>query len=172
MLFTEVIKSRYSVRKFDARPVEPEKIGAILEAARIAPTAVNKQPQRILVLEAQEDMQTLAQCTKYAFDAPAALIVACKEDAAWVRPYDKKNSGVIDASIAGTYIMLAIRDLGLGTCWVGMFDPQAVREKFNFPPDYRPVAVFPFGYPAADSTPSAKHDQRLPLEALVSYKKF
>lgn len=172
MEFSEVIKSRYSVRKYDSRPVEPDKLQYILELARLAPTAVNKQPQRLLVLQSPDDMAKLAECTRYTFDAPAAIVVAFQEDSAWVRPQDKENSGIIDASIVGTYIMLAIRDLDLGTCWVGHFDPDALRKKFNFPANVRPAAIFPLGYPARDAQPSGLHDKRLPLEDTVFYNRF
>lgn len=172
MEFMEVVKQRYSVRKFDSRPVDPELIQIILETARMAPTAVNRQPQRLLVLQSPDDMEKLAQCTKYTFGAPAAIIVGVDESAAWVRPYDQDNSGVVDASIVATHIMLAIRNLDLGSCWVGHFDPAAIRTKFNFPPSVKPVAVFPFGYPAADCQPGSRHFERLPIADLVWYNTF
>lgn len=172
MEFSEVVRSRYSVRKFDSRPIEPDKLQYILELARLVPTAVNYQPQRILVLQAPEDMAKLAKCTKYTFDAPAAIIVAADEKKAWVNPLDNSNSGIVDATIVATHIMLCLRDLDLGACWVGFFDPKAVCENFNFPDGVKPVAIFPIGYPAADSKPSAKHSMRLPLSDTVFYNHF
>lgn len=172
MDFEEVLKRRYSVRQFDSRPVEEDKIIQILELERLAPTAVNNQPQRILVLKSPEDMTALAECTKYVFGAPAAFIVATDESKAWVRPYDQANFALVDGCIAATYIMLAIEALGLGTCWVGHFDPARVREKFKFPSSLQPVAIFPFGYPAQDAKPSSRHDSRLPLEETVFYGHF
>lgn len=172
MEFFEVINRRYSVRKFDSRPVEDDKIQKILETARLAPSAVNRQPVRMLVLRTHEDMARLAKCTTFTFHAPAAVIVAADQDKAWVRPFDKENSSLIDASIVGTYIMLTICDLDLGTCWVGHFDPDAVKRKFNFPAGMIPVAIFPFGYPAQDSEPSAKHSQRLGLAELARDSSF
>lgn len=172
MEFSEVLARRYSVRKFASRPVEPEKIRLILEAARSAPTAVDRQPQRIVVLQSPQEMAKLALCTKYTFGAPAALIVGCAEDKAWVRPFDNENAGVIDASIVGTFLMLAICDQDLGTCWVGHFDPAELRSQFRFPDNVRPVAVFPFGYPAEDAAPSRLHGERLPLEDTVRYGTF
>lgn len=172
MEFFEVMHKRYSVRKFDPRPVEEAKIRKILETARLAPTAVNKQPERMLVLQSPADMEKLAKCTKYTFNAPAAIVVCADMDKAWVRPHDKDNSYVIDASIVSTYIMLTICDLDLGTCWVGHFDPAAIAAEFNLPANIKPVAVFPFGYPAKDSAPSGNHAQRLPLDELVRYNSF
>lgn len=172
MEFLDLIRQRYSVRKFEERPVGADIIKIILEAAREAPTAVNKQPQRILLIQSPSDMEKLSRCTKYTFGAPYAFIVCTDESQAWERPDDKENSGIIDASIVATYIMLAIANLNLGTCWVGRFNPHAIKENFNLPENVRPVAIFPFGYPAKDSAPSEKHNFRLPLTDFVKYGSF
>lgn len=172
MEYRQLIRERYSVRKFSDQPVEDSQVAAILNAARTAPTAVNKQPQRILVLRNAESMAKLKDCTPYTFNAPVALIVCCRKDEAWVRPYDGDNSGVIDAAIVGTHIMLAAHDLGLGSTWVGHFDPTALRRSFNFPDNIEPVAIFPIGRPAPDAKPSPRHHSRRPLEETVVYDSF
>ena len=172
MEFSQLIKDRYSVRKFSTQPVEESKIAAILEAARVAPTAVNKQPQRILVLRSPESMKKLEDCTPYTFGAPMAIAVCCRLDEAWVRPYDSYNSGVIDAAVVGTHIMLAMHDLGLGSTWVGHFDTAAFRQKYNLPDTVEPVVVFPIGYLAPDAKPAHLHAKRRPLEETVVYESF
>jgi len=172
MEYSQLIKERYSVRKLDSRPVEEEKIAAILEAARVSPTAVNKQPQRILVLRDAKSMEKLKECTPYTFNAPMALAVCCNRDEAWVRPYDNYNSGVIDASVIGTHIMLAIHDLGLGSTWVGHFDPVMFRKLYNLPDNIEPVVIFPIGYLAPEAKPAHLHEKRRPLEETVVYESF
>lgn len=172
MEFFDVIHKRYSVRKFDSRPVEQAKIQTILETARLAPTAVDKQPERMLILQSPMDMEKLAKCTKYTFGAPCAIVVCADMSKAWVRPYDNDNSGVVDASIVGAYIMLTVCALELGACWVGHFDPAAIAREFNLPSEVKPVAVFPIGYPAADSKPASLHSQRLPLADLTRFDTF
>lgn len=172
MEFEKLVRERYSVRKFNDRPVSEADLSAILEAARVAPTAVNKQPFRLLVLNTPESMEKLAQCTKYTFGAPLAIIVCAQADEAWVRPFDQDNSAVVDAAIVGTHIMLAAHDRGLGSTWVGFFDPAAVRRHFNVPAGVAPVAVFPIGHPAPDAAPSPKHAQRRELAELARYKSF
>jgi len=167
-----LIKERYSVRKFSTKPVEQDKVVAILEAARAAPTACNNQPQRILVLQGTENMEKLKACTECTFDAPMALAVCCNMGEAWVRSYDNYNGGIIDASIVGTHIMLAVHDLGLGSTWVGYFDPAVFRKSFNLPANIEPVALFPIGYIAADAKPSHLHTKRRPLEETVVYNSF
>ena len=172
MEFDKLVRERYSVRKFSADPVSEADLAAILEAARVAPTAVNKQPFRLLVLKTAESMAKLAQCTKYTFGAPAALIVCARADEAWVRPFDQDNSAVVDAAIVGTHIMLAAHDRGLGSTWVGFFDPAAVRAQFRLPAELEPVAVFPIGHPAPDAAPAPQHAKRRDLAELVREEHF
>ena len=172
MKYSDLIKKRYSVRKFSVKPVEQNKVAAILEAARVAPTACNNQPQRILVLQGAENMEKLKECTLCTFDAPMAMAVCCNMSEAWVRDYDNYNSGIIDASIVGTHIMLAVHDLGLGSTWVGYFDPAVFRKNFNLPDDIEPVALFPIGYPASDAEPAHPYSKRRPLEETVLYDSF
>jgi len=172
MEYSSLIEQRYSVRKFSDQPVEDKDVQAILEAARLAPTAVNKQPQRILVLQGEESMEKLKTCTPYTFHAPMALAVCCHTGEAWIRPYDNYNSGIIDAAIVGTHIMLAVHNLGLGSTWVGHFDPVEFRKIFNLPDTMEPVAVFPIGHPAPDARPAPQHAKRRPLEETVVYNRF
>ena len=168
MEFNEVITTRYSVRKFQTRPLGREMVLRVLEAARAAPTAVNRQPWRILAIAGEREMEKLAQCTRYTFGALAALIVGFLPEKAWVRSYDGHNAGIVDASIVATSLMLAIHNLGLGTCWVGSFDPQKLLELFE--PGFEPAAILPIGWPDEHSTPSAKHFERLPLHETVTWK--
>lgn len=172
MEFLQLIKDRYSVRKISNEPVDEAKVTAILEAARVAPTAVNKQPFRILVLRDAKSMEKLKSCTPYTFDAPMALVVCECKDEAWVRPYDNYNSGVIDAAVIGTHIMLAVHDLGLGTTWVGHFDPVALKAAYNLPNTMEPVVVFPIGHLAPEAKPAHLHEKRRPLSETVVYESF
>lgn len=165
----ELFIERHSVRKFSDKKVEKEKIRAILEAGRVAPTAVNFQPQRIYVLESEESLLKLKDCTKFHFDAPVAFLVCYDNTVSWKRSYDNKDMGEVDASIVATQMMLEITNLGLGTTWVGHFDPSAVIEKFNLQDNIKPVAIFPIGYPAEDSAPNPRHYERLDLSETVKF---
>lgn len=172
MNFLELVKKRYSVRSFSSKKVEQEKVDLILETARVAPTACNKQPQRILVLDNEESLTKLKDCTPYHFDAPLAFLICYDENSSWVRRYDNQNEGKIDASIVTTQMMLEISELGLGSTWVGSFDPQKVKETFKLPQSFIPVAILPVGYPSIDANPSAMHDSRLELGKTVFYNSF
>ena len=166
--FLSLARDRYSCRAFTEKPVEPEKINALLEAAVAAPTAVDKQPWHAWVFETPEAVQRLAACTRFHFGARVIIAVGAKADEAWVRKYDGRNFADVDASIVATHIMLAAHDLGLGTTWVGHFDAPAVKEAFPETADYDLVALFPLGYPAPDGGPSAQHDKRKDVADLVT----
>lgn len=124
MNFAELSAQRYSLRKFSDRPVEDALLQQVLEAGRNAPTAHNNQPQRIFVLQSPEAMAKADACMGCHFHPPVLLAVAYDPAEAWNREDDGKNHGEIDATIAVTQMMLQAADLGLGTTYVGMFDPE------------------------------------------------
>ena len=173
MAFSDLVKQRYSVRKYDSRPIEAEKLDAILEAGRLAPTAVNYQPQRILVLRSAQAMEKLRGCTRCHFGAPMAMLICCNTEECWKRTrYDGRSCGEIDAAIVTTHMMLAAADLGLGSTWVMYFDPDAVRREFHIPDHIDPVALLVMGYPAPDAAPLHLHSEYRPQEDVVLYDSF
>ena len=169
MEFLQLSEARYSLRKFSDRPVEAEKLAAILEAGRNAPTAHNLQPQRIFVLRSPEALEKADACTAAHFHPPVILVVAYDPEAAWKRETDGKNHGEIDASIAATQMMLEAADLGLGTTYVGMFEPEKLLAAFPEMAGLCPIAMLPLGYPAEGAHPARLHAQRKPMEELVKY---
>lgn len=170
MSFLELAKKRCSIRKFKKDKVEKEKIDQILEAGRLAPTAVNKQPQRIVVIDNLQVAEKLKEVTPYTFSAPIFIVVCYDKTACWVRPYDEHLSGEVDASIAATHMMLMIKEIGLDTTWVGHFEPDKLAKLLELGENMVPVALFPVGYAAEDAKPSHLHEKRLPIEELVRYK--
>jgi len=172
MNFNDLAAKRYSVRLFAEKEVEKDKLEYVLRAGQLAPTAVNYQPQRILVIKDRQARARLRECTQYHFNAPVSLLVCSHNEKAWNRPFDGKNSGEIDCSIVTTQMMLAAADIGLGTTWIMYFDPAKIREAFNIPPSLEPVALLVMGYPAEDAVPGPKHAQRKPLEETVFYNTF
>ena len=149
MDFAKLAAERYSLRKFSDRPVEAEKLSAVLEAGRNAPTAHNLQPQRIFVLQSSEALEKVDGCTGAHFHPPVMLLVAYDPEAAWKREDDGKNHGEIDAAIAVTQMML-----------------QAAFPELA---GLTPIALLPMGYPAEGAHPSRLHTDRKPLEELVRY---
>jgi nitroreductase len=172
MDFLTLAKERYSTRKFSEKKVEQETLHLILEAGRLAPTAVNYQPQRILVIENNDALTKLKACTPYHFNAPLALLICYDINASWTRPDDQKNMGVVDASIVTTHMHLQAAALGLGSTWVGHFNPEKIKQAFDLPDFLIPVAILPIGYPREDSRPHPLHNKRNPIDASVFYNSF
>lgn len=172
MNFSQLAGERFSCRKFKEQSVEQDKIDIILKSALVAPTAVNKQPQRILVLTDKEKLNKLNNCTKYGFDAPLCFIVCYDKSKAYNRGYDGKNSAEIDASIVTTHMMLQAQDIGLGTTWVMAFNPEKVREHFNIPSELEILALLPTGYPADDVSVNPLHSKFIDMDEMVSYNEF
>lgn len=167
MDFQSVLNERYSVRKFSSQKVEQQKIDAILEAARIAPTAKNNQPQRIFVMQSDEALQKFKQCTKCHFDAPLGFVVCYDKRESWKSVFGGHEFGDVDASIVTTYMMLEAQNQGLGTTWVGLFDPQNVGNILGLDENLVPVALLPTGYASDDCEPGPRHGDRKPLSDTV-----
>lgn len=159
MTFSELIKERFSVRSYQDRPVEPEKISAILEAARVAPTAHNNQPQRIYIAQSREAREKLAAICKCTFSAPVIFVVCYDSKAAWHnRLMPGYQSGETDAAISCTHMMLQAWDLGIASCWVGMFNSDQVIEALGLPKNLTVSALLPAGYAAEDAAPIPMHE--------------
>ena len=167
--FLELAESRYSVRNYDPKPIEQEKLDRILRAGQVAPTAANRQPQRIFVLKSDEAMDKARSVTRFCFNAPMALLICYDRSRSW-KAADGHDSGHVDASIVVTQMMLEAFDEDIGTCWVRGFDKNVLAEVFGLSETLEPVALLPIGYPAADSHPwPGAHDNRLPIENTVTY---
>lgn len=164
--FLRLAAARYSCRSFAPGSISEAELSSLVEAARLAPTAVNKQPVHVWVFKTPEALAKLKDVTRYTFDAPVVLLVSCKPEDAWVRSCDGKNGAEIDAAIVGTHIMMEAASLGLGTTWVGSFDPAKLAELFPQTADWVPVAMFPIGHPAGK--PSERHAERKTYEELVT----
>jgi nitroreductase len=167
MEFSDLIRERYSVRAYQPDPVEDEKLEAVLEAARLAPTAANRQPFQLIVIHIQGREEELSDIYgKSWFVEPPLLICACGlPDRGWTRR-DGKSYVDVDVAIVMDHLILAAANEGLGTCWVGAFDPDAAREVLDLPDDVEPIAFTPLGYPADE--PGSK--KRRPLDELLRYE--
>jgi nitroreductase len=167
MDFFDLCQRRYSVRAYKPNPIEEDKLHKVLDAARLAPTAANRQPFQLIVIHTagrQAELKRLYH-REWFSQAPIVIGICALPAAAWVRK-DGKNYADVDATIAMDYLILAAADLGLGTCWVAAFDPAAARDILQLPDGVEPVAFTPLGYPA--DQPRAK--DRKPLAELVRYE--
>lgn len=172
MNYLELAKKRYSVRSYQTKSVEEEKIATILEAGRVAPTAANQQPNHFLVLTENTEMQKLSKAAN-SHGAPLVIIVCADREAAWVRPYDNASMVDIDASIAADHMMMCAESLGLGSCWITYFDPAIVRKTFNIPANMVPVNVLSIGYAVGTPASASRHlSMRKPLAEIVHKGSF
>jgi nitroreductase len=168
MEFSELIVKRYSVRAYKPDPVEEDKLQQVLQAARLAPTAANRQPFQLIVIHTAGREEELKRIyNRDWFVQPPLVICACGTPAqGWVRRQDSKNYSEVDVAIAMDHLILAAANLGLGTCWIAAFDPAAAREVLHLPDGVEPIAFTPLGYPA-DQLGSKK---RKALSELVRYE--
>jgi nitroreductase len=168
MDFQNLLDKRYSVREFDSAPVERRKLDSLLEAGRIAPTASNRQPVRILVAQSMDDLALIDDCSPCRFGAPLVLVVCYDKTASWKSPFKEDwNSGQIDAGIVTTYMMLKAEEQGVGTLWVVRFDPDKTAEYFKLPESLVPITMLMLGYPAESATPSESHSKRVSIENML-----
>lgn len=169
MEFSDVIKKRFSCRKYKNIPVLKEDMDIILEAGRIAPTAKNLQEQRIYVVQSEEGLAKIDKITKCRFGAPAVLVVAFDRNNVFVYPGKKHSSGAEDASIVASHMMLAAENIGVGSCWVNYFDPEFAASELNLPENEEVLMMLTLGYPAEDAAPLPMHSDRKPLCETVTY---
>jgi nitroreductase len=168
----ELAKKRYSVRKYEEKKVEEEKLLKILEAGRVAPSGKNNQPTRLVVVRETAGLEKLQKGARI-YGAPLAIIVCGDQEAAWVRPYDGKNIVDIDATIVTDHMILQATELGLGTLWICWFDPVVIRQEFNLPDNIVPVNILAIGYAAGEVKSPDRHDEvRKPLQEIVVYESY
>ena len=168
MEFSELISERYSVRAYRPVPVEDEKLQKVLEAARLAPTAANRQPVHLIVVhtEGREEELKRVYKTDWFVEAPLVICVCTTPSRAWVRRSDSKIYADVDAAIVMDHLVLAATDLGLGTCWVGAFNPDSACKIVGIPVDAKPIVFVTVGY----ANDRARPKVRKPIDELVRYE--
>ena len=169
MEFKEVIRNRFSCRKFSDRQIESEKLDAILEAGRLAPTAKNLQEQRIYVAQSAEALAKIDSATRYRYGAPTVLVVAFDKNNVFTYPGETRDSGVEDATIVATHMILAAADEGVNSCWINFFDPEKMAEALSLPENEEVLMMLDLGYAAEGVKPTPGHSTRKPLSETVSY---
>ncbi|MBT0158473.1 nitroreductase [Candidatus Bathyarchaeota archaeon A05DMB-2] len=166
----DAIRARKSVRKYLSKAVEEEKLRAVLEAGRLAPSASNRQEWRFIIVRDGETRRRLAEAANnqaFVGEAPI-VIVACAETDGHVMQCGQACYP-IDVAIALDHLTLAAVELGLGTCWIGAFDESRVKQILSVPAEVRVVALMPLGYPSDSSVAKKK---RLPFDEIVKYERW
>ena len=169
MEFKEVLKARYSCKKYSDRQVEKEKLEAILNAGRLAPTAKNLQEQHIYVVQSPEVLAKVDSVTPCRYGAPTVLVVAFDRTNVFTYPGGKRDSGVEDATIVATHMILAAADEGVDSCWVNFLDPEKMAEVLGLPENEEILMIMDLGYAAEGAGPLPNHGNRKDLSETVSY---
>jgi len=158
MEFLELAKERYSVRNFSDKAIEQEKLDKIILAGRVAPTAKNNQPQKVFVVKSPENIEKLNGICRCIYGARVVIVVAYDTERDWMSTTEAgRRSGETDCAIICTHMMLEAADLGIGSCWVGLFNNDEVKAALSLPENIRVCALLPIGYAAEDATPSERH---------------
>ena len=169
MEFKEVVKNRYSCKKYSEKQVESEKLTAILEAGRLAPTAKNLQEQHIYVIRSAEMLAKIDELTPCRYGAPTVLVVAFDKNNVFTYPGGKRDSGVEDASIVATHLTLAAANEGVDSCWLNFFDPDKAADILGLPENEEVLMLLDLGYAAEGAGPLPNHESRKPLADTVTY---
>ena len=170
MEFTEVVKNRYSCKSFDGRKVDPDSLTRILEAGALAPTAKNLQEQHIYVLEKEEDLKKIDAVTPCRYNAATILVVAFDKNNVFTYPGEKRTSGVEDASIVATHMILAAANEDVDSCWLNYFDPDKLHDELGLPENEEVLMVMDLGYAKEGHGPLDNHFKRKPLSETVTYR--
>lgn len=172
MDFLMLAKQRCTTRGFTEKKIPALDLERILDAGHVAPTACNQQPQRIIVVQQPENIRKIAKAYK-TFGSECILIVCRDRRNELVRPYDNKCSGDLDIGIVCDHMMLAARELNIGSVMVGLFDPAIIREEFDLPDYIIPTALLILGYPSKEFLSPQRHSkERKPISSTVMYEKY
>lgn len=169
MEFKEVISKRYSCKKYSDKKVERAQLEAILNAGRLAPTAKNLQEQHIYVIESEEGLSKIDKVTPCRYGAPTVVVVAFDAENVFTYPGGKRDSGIEDATIVATHMILAAADEGVDSCWVNNFDPEVLTELLGLPANEEILMILDLGYAADGAGPLPNHEKRKDLTETVSY---
>jgi nitroreductase len=172
MEFLELAKRRCTTRGFSGQKISQEDLEYILAVGRVAPSACNKQPQRIIVVQHPDNILKM-QKVYQTFGSSCVLIVCQDKSSPLIRPFDGKCSGDLDIGIVCDHMMLAARERNIGSVMVGFFDPHIVRREFQVPEDVEPTALLILGYPAQGFLSPERHaTERKALRETVMYESY
>ena len=169
MDFTKVVTERYSCKKYAAKQVAAEALTTILEAGRVAPTAKNLQEQKIYVVQSEAMLAKIDAATPCRYGAPTVLVVAYDKNNVFTYPGEERNSGIEDATIVATHMLLAAYNAGVDSCWLNFFNPAELKKSLGLPENEEILMLMDLGYAAEGAGPLPNHTARKDLKATVQY---
>lgn len=169
MEFKEVIIKRYSCKKYDsARQISDSQLNAILEAGRLAPTAKNLQEHHIYVAQSEESLAKIDEATPCRYGAPTVLVVTFDKSNVYTYPDGKRKSGIEDAAIVATHLMLAAANEGVDSCWLNCVHIDQLHDALSLPDNEEILMLLDLGFSAPGTKPLANHNSRKPLTDTVT----
>ncbi len=167
---SDLIINRFSVRSYTSQKVEKEVILEILDAARMAPSAVNFQPWHFIVISDENNLSDFQEVYPRAWfqEAPVCIVICADHNLSWKRKSDGKDFADVDVAIVADHLILKATEMGLGTCWVCNFDARLASRKLHLPERIEPLVIVPLGYTTAES-PVKKRKE---LSEMVHWQKF
>ena len=169
MDFAQVIKDRYSCKKYDGKPLTEEQMNIIIESGSLAHNAKNMKEQHIYVVQSAEGLAKIDKLTPCRYGAPTVLVVAFNKDSVFTYPGGRRDSGVEDATIVATHMILAAANAGVDSCWVNFFFPEAAAKALGLPENEEVLMLLDLGHAAEDGKPLPNHSSRKALTETVSY---
>jgi nitroreductase len=169
--FLDIAKRRYSCRHYDARPVEEEKLRLVLEAGRVAPSAVNCQPWHFFVIRGERELGRFHEVyhREWLRTSPCVIVICGDHSTSWKRKSDGKDLCDVDVAITTDHMTLQATELGLATCWICNFDPEKARVLLGLPEKMEPLVILPLGYPMDQVDPERHTEKRKPLSETVTF---
>lgn len=169
MEFANLVKERYSCKKYSDKQISKEQLEAILEAGRVAPTAKNLQEQRVYVIQSPDGLAKVDKITPCRYGAPTVLVVAFDKNNVFTYPGGKRDSGVEDATIVATHMILAAKNAGVESCWLNFFDPEVAAKELGLPENEEVLMLMDLGFAAEGGQPLPNHASRKPVSETVTY---
>ena len=169
MDFIELARSRYSCKKFDSRQISKEQLDSILEAGRLAPTAKNLQEQKVYVVQSAQMLAKIDEVTPCRYGAPTVLVVAFDKNNVFTYPGEKRDSGIEDATIVATHMILAAYNEGVDSCWINFLDPEKMAKVLGLPENEEVLMAMDLGYAAEGAGALPNHFSRKEIGETVSY---
>ncbi len=169
MSYFDLVEKRYSCKKYSDKGISQEQLEAILNAGRLAPTAKNQQPQRVYVVQSEEGLAKIDELTPCRYGAKTVVVVAFDKNNVFVYPGEKRDSGVEDATIVATHMVLAAAELGVDSCWINFFDPDKAAKVLGLPENEEVLMLLDLGFAAEGAGPLPNHSSRKALSETVSY---
>lgn len=170
--FFQVLQERYSCRNFKDKKIDDKTLNKLLSTVSLAPTACNLQPVKVMVINDVGLLKKLNETSRFCFNAKTVLIVMHDKNISWHRRRDNKDHGIIDSSIAATYLMQSCYALGLATTYVSSFNDELCHQLLDIPNNYEINCYLPIGYKEDNDIPSDFHFDKKEFSEIVSFNKL